>query len=165
MLSISIVLLRVCSAYAYCYCAYAQYKHSNKSKMREIYEYAERTRSNIMLRLSICVVTICVVTICACWAYAQSKKYAKRWLSLRIVSYLIEYLSKFEFLFKTVLGYLSGDQMGSFEAKKTESKISCLGTFKGIVLCRDMAPSTLVWRVFNVHWPRSCLGKLAVCWW
>ncbi len=43
MLSISIVLLRVCSAYAYCYYAYAQYKHSKKSKMREIYAYAEHT--------------------------------------------------------------------------------------------------------------------------
>jgi hypothetical protein len=30
MLSIIIVLLRVCSAYAYCYYTYAQYKHSNK---------------------------------------------------------------------------------------------------------------------------------------
>jgi hypothetical protein len=60
MLSISIVLLHVCSAYAYCYYAYAQYKHSKKSKMREIYAYAEHTRSNIMLRLSIHVGTICV---------------------------------------------------------------------------------------------------------
>jgi hypothetical protein len=49
------------------------------------------------------------------------------------VTYLIEYLGEFEFLFETVLGYASGDQMGSFEAKKTESKISCLGTFKGTV--------------------------------
>jgi hypothetical protein len=46
------------------------------------------------------------------------------------VTYLIEYLGEFEFIFETVLGYVSGDQMGSFEAKKTESKISCLGTFK-----------------------------------
>ncbi len=46
------------------------------------------------------------------------------------MTYLIEYLGEFEFIFETVLGYLSGDQMGSFEAKKTESKISCLGTFK-----------------------------------
>ncbi len=60
MLSIGIVLLRVCSAYAYCYYAYAQNNHSNKSKMREIYPYAEHMRSNIMLRLSIRVVTICV---------------------------------------------------------------------------------------------------------
>jgi hypothetical protein len=49
---------------------------------------------------------------------------------MRIVTYLIEYLCEFEFIFKTVLGYVSGDQMGYFEAKKTESKISCLGTFK-----------------------------------
>ncbi len=45
------------------------------------------------------------------------------------MTYLIEYLGEFEFIFETVLGYVSGDQMGSFEAKKTESKISCLGTF------------------------------------
>ncbi len=46
------------------------------------------------------------------------------------MTYLIEYLGEFEFMFETVLGYISGEQMGYFEAKKTESKISCLGTFK-----------------------------------
>jgi hypothetical protein len=45
------------------------------------------------------------------------------------VTYLIEYFGEFEFIFETVLGYVTGDQIGSFEAKKTESKISCLGTF------------------------------------
>ncbi len=45
------------------------------------------------------------------------------------MTYLIEYLGEFEFIFETVLGYVSGDQMGPFEAKKTESKISRLGTF------------------------------------
>ncbi len=49
---------------------------------------------------------------------------------MRIVTYLIEYLGEFEFIFETVLGYVSGDQMGSFKAEKTESKISRLGTFK-----------------------------------
>ncbi len=39
-------------------------------------------------------------------------------LSMRIVSYLIEYLSKFEFIFGTILHYESGDQMASFDAKK-----------------------------------------------
>ncbi len=58
----------------------------------------------------------------------EQKIYAKRWLSLRIVTYLIEYIGEFEFIFKTVLGYVSGGQMNSFEAKKTKSKISCLGT-------------------------------------
>jgi hypothetical protein len=53
-------------------------------------------------------------------------------MSLRIATYLIEYLAEFEFIFETVLGYVSGDQMGSFEAKKTKSKISCLGTFKAV---------------------------------
>jgi hypothetical protein len=46
------------------------------------------------------------------------------------MTYLIEYLGEFEFIIETLLGYVSGDQMGSFEAKKTKSKISCLGTFK-----------------------------------
>jgi hypothetical protein len=49
------------------------------------------------------------------------------------VTYLIEYLGEFEFIFETVLCYVSGDQIDYFEAKKTESKISCLGTFKGTV--------------------------------
>ncbi len=48
------------------------------------------------------------------------------------MTYLIEYLGEFEFIFKTVLGYVSGDQMGYFEFKKTESKISRLGTFKAV---------------------------------
>jgi hypothetical protein len=49
------------------------------------------------------------------------------------VTYLIECLGEFKFIFETVLGYVSGDQMGYFEGKKTESKISRLGTFKGTV--------------------------------
>ncbi len=59
-----------------------------------------------------------------------SKKIANRRLSMCLVTYLIEYLGEFEFIFETVLDYESRDQMGSFEAKKTKSKISCLGTFK-----------------------------------
>ncbi len=51
-------------------------------------------------------------------------------MSLRILTYLIEYLGEFEFIFETVLGYVPGDQMGYFEFKKTKSKISRLGTFK-----------------------------------
>jgi hypothetical protein len=51
---------------------------------------------------------------------------------MRLVTYLIEYLGEFEFIFETVLDYESRDQMGSFEAKKTKSKISCLGTFKQV---------------------------------
>jgi hypothetical protein len=46
------------------------------------------------------------------------------------MTYLIEYLGKFKFIFKIILDYESGDQMGSFDAKKPPSKISCLGTFK-----------------------------------
>ncbi len=53
-----------------------------------------------------------------------------RTLSMRIVTYLIECLGEFEFIFETILDYESGDQMGSFHAKNPPSKISCLGTFK-----------------------------------
>ncbi len=37
---------------------------------------------------------------------------------MRIVTYLIEYLGEFEFTFKTISDYESGDQMGSFDVKK-----------------------------------------------
>ncbi len=50
-------------------------------------------------------------------------------LSMRIVTYLIEYLGEFEFIFETILDYESGDQMGSFDVKNPPSKISWLGTF------------------------------------
>ncbi len=40
-------------------------------------------------------------------------------LSMRIVTYLIEYLDEFEFIFETILDYELGDQMCSFDAKKT----------------------------------------------
>jgi hypothetical protein len=53
-----------------------------------------------------------------------------RTLSMRIVSYLIEYHGEFELMLEIILDYESGDQMGSFDAKKPPSKISCLGTFK-----------------------------------
>ncbi len=43
-------------------------------------------------------------------------------LSMRIVTYLIEYLGEFEFIFKTILDYESGDQMGSFDAKNRHRK-------------------------------------------
>jgi hypothetical protein len=36
---------------------------------------------------------------------------------MRIVTYLIEYLGKFEFIFETILDNKSGDQMGSFDKK------------------------------------------------
>jgi hypothetical protein len=53
-----------------------------------------------------------------------------RTLSMRIVTYPIEYQGEFEFIFETILDYESGDQMSSFDAKNPPSKISCLGTFK-----------------------------------
>jgi hypothetical protein len=57
-------------------------------------------------------------------------------LSMRIVTYLIEYLGEFKFIFEIILDYESGDQMGSFDAKNPPSKISCLGTFKK--MCEKM---------------------------
>ncbi len=45
------------------------------------------------------------------------------------MTYLIEFLGEFKFIFETVLGHVSGNQMGYFELKKTASKISRLGTF------------------------------------
>jgi hypothetical protein len=43
-------------------------------------------------------------------------------LSMHIVTYLIEYLDEFEFIFKTILDYESEDQMGSFDAKNRHRK-------------------------------------------
>ncbi len=43
------------------------------------------------------------------------------------MTYLIDYLGEFKFIFKTVLGYVSGDQRGSFEAKKNRVENLTLG--------------------------------------
>jgi hypothetical protein len=45
-----------------------------------------------------------------------------RTLSKRIVTYLIEYLGEFKFIFETILDYESRDQMGSFDAKNRHRK-------------------------------------------
>ncbi len=37
------------------------------------------------------------------------------------MTYLIEYLGEFEFIFEIILAYESGDQMGSFDAKKSHA--------------------------------------------
>ncbi len=42
------------------------------------------------------------------------------------MTYLIKYLGEFEFIFKTILDYESGDQMGSFDAKKCYRKSHAL---------------------------------------
>ncbi len=65
-------------------------------------------------------------------------------LSMRIVTYLIEYLGKFEFIFKTILDYESEDQMGSFDAKKPPLKISCLGTFNAFCLALFLLHTFLI---------------------
>jgi hypothetical protein len=46
---------------------------------------------------------------------------------MRIVTYLIEYLGEFQLMFKTILDYESGVQMGSFDAKKTAIENLMLG--------------------------------------
>jgi hypothetical protein len=43
-------------------------------------------------------------------------------LSMHIVTYLIEYLGEFEFIFENILDYELGDQMGTFYAKKRHRK-------------------------------------------
>ncbi len=53
---------------------------------------------------------------------------------MRIVTYLIEYLGEFEFIFETILDYESGDQMGSFDETKQPSKMSWLGTFNHFII-------------------------------
>jgi hypothetical protein len=63
------------------------------------------------------MLSISVVTSKKCGKFMHMLSIRIVTLCLRIVTYLIEYLSKFEFMFKIVLGYVSGNQMGSFEAK------------------------------------------------
>jgi hypothetical protein len=80
---------------------------------------------------------------------------------MRIVAYLIEYLGKFKFIFKTILDYESGDQMGSFDAKKTPSKISCLGTFKAPVWQNvSGAKMESKWRKINILKPNYVKGTV-----
>jgi hypothetical protein len=43
-------------------------------------------------------------------------------LSIRILTYLIEYLGEFEFIFETILDNESGDQISSFDEKKRHRK-------------------------------------------
>jgi hypothetical protein len=52
---------------------------------------------------------------------------------MRIVTYLIEYLGEFKFIFKIIIVNESGDQMSSFDEKKTPSKISCLGRGENLI--------------------------------
>jgi hypothetical protein len=51
-------------------------------------------------------------------------------LSMRIVTYLIEYLDEYAFILKTILDYESGTRWVLLMQKKQLWKISCLGTFK-----------------------------------
>jgi hypothetical protein len=48
-------------------------------------------------------------------------------MSIRIVTYLIEYLGKFELIFETILDYESKDQIGTFDIKKTAIENLMLG--------------------------------------
>jgi hypothetical protein len=47
------------------------------------------------------------------------------------VTYLIEYLGEFEFIFENVLGYVSGGQMDCLEAKKKKSKSHAWAPLRG----------------------------------
>jgi hypothetical protein len=82
-------------------------------------------------------------------------------LSMRIVTYLIEYLGEFEFIFETILEYESGDQMGSFDLKKPLSKISCLGTFKDVSVGNKKLSSFIQKPVFDLqkNFQRYIIGK------
>jgi hypothetical protein len=53
-------------------------------------------------------------------------------LSKRIVTYLIEYLGEFEFIFETILDYESRDKMGSFDAKNRHRKSHAWAPLKGL---------------------------------
>jgi hypothetical protein len=48
-------------------------------------------------------------------------------LSMCIVTYLIEYLGEFKFIFETILNYESGDQIDSFDTKKNTIENLVLG--------------------------------------
>jgi hypothetical protein len=48
------------------------------------------------------------------------------------VTYLIEYLGEFKFIFEIILDYESEDQMGSVDAKKTSSKSHAWAPLKGV---------------------------------
>jgi hypothetical protein len=50
-----------------------------------------------------------------------------RTLSMHIVIYLIEYLGKFELIFKTILDYETGDQIDFFWCKKSDIENLMLG--------------------------------------
>jgi hypothetical protein len=58
-----------------------------------------------------------------------------RTLSKGIVTYLIEYLGEFEFIFKTILDYESGDQMGSFDAKNRHRKSHAWAPVRVFKIC------------------------------
>ncbi len=45
------------------------------------------------------------------------------------MTYLIDYLGEFEFIFETILDYESENQMGSFDAKKPAIENLMLGHF------------------------------------
>ncbi len=60
-----------------------------------------------------------------------------RTLSKRIMIYLNEYLGEFEFIFETILDYESRTRCAHLMPKNRQSKISCLGTFKGMFWTRD----------------------------
>jgi hypothetical protein len=78
------------------------------------------------------------------------------------VTYLIEYLGEFEFIFETILDNESGDQMGSFDAKKPPTKISCLGPFNlSSCCCSDRGVKIFTSHVCEIGKGWQCPK---VCW-
>jgi hypothetical protein len=71
-----------------------------------------------------------------------------RTLSMRIVTYLIEYLGKFEFIFKTILDYESGDQKSSFDAKNRHRKSHSWAPLSKDFIC-------ILLRLYNQKAPQS----------
>ncbi len=52
------------------------------------------------------------------------------------MTFELEYLGKFIFIFENKLGSESGDQMDSFDEQNQRSKISCNWPFKQLHLCQ-----------------------------
>ncbi len=52
-------------------------------------------------------------------------------LSMHIVTYLIEYLGKFKFIFETILDYESGGQMGPLDEKNRHRKSHAWAPLRG----------------------------------
>ncbi len=79
--------------------------------------------------------------------YQHYWKIFSNWrLSLRIVTFIIEYLGKTDFIFKKFLWDESEDQVSFFDEKKPVMKIWCLDTFNPFSHGVGHIEPTLFWR-------------------